>query len=233
MAETLITNQTCGACGSEVREHSMFCYHCGGALEAQIVSDGSPSDAWFREEIVEKNDGQSDVNEVAKPAKKVRNSDKTKEDIENRSDETKSEAVTSETPEETPTVNVSLKPFKERVKKKRRRRKTKLEAIDDDLDKNSEVDNEASEVKIEEKPEDEKSKELVETKVDEVKTSQAENKKLKSASALRKRTKPSRIRKVEIVWEERDSSPNIWFIVCALILSALVAGLVFLAFYLK
>lgn len=57
--------------------------------------------------------------------------------------------------------------------------------------------------------------------------------KLRSASALRKRTKPTRIKKVEIVWEERDSAPNAWFIIFAMLVSLIAATIIIFAYYLK
>lgn len=230
MAETLVKNQNCGACGSDVREHSLFCYHCGGALEAENVSDDSPSDAWFRGEIVENRDVQSKQRAAVKPAKKKEIRDRINKNSDGKVEEVISEEIKSEA---NSTVNISAKPFKEKEKKKRRRIKTKLTAIDEDTDKNQDISEKVGEAKLEEKPETTEIREVVETKVDRIDTSQPDNSKLKSASALRKRKKPSRIKKVEIVWEERESSPNIWFIVCALILSAIVGGLVFLSFYLK
>lgn len=32
MAETIVQNQICTACGVDVRPNSMFCYNCGGAV---------------------------------------------------------------------------------------------------------------------------------------------------------------------------------------------------------
>ena len=231
MAETLITDQVCGACGSEVREQSMFCYHCGGALEAENGSNDSPSDAWFRGDITENKKVDTEQKETEKPAKKKDVQKEQEKEFDNKVEEIKSDKDTEETVEESSKVNViSAKPFKEKVKKKRRRRKTKLKAIDSEVEKEITTKENVAEVKVEEEV---AKKELVKTKTDDYETSQPDNSKLKSASTLRKRAKPSRIKKVEIVWEERDSSPNMWFIVGALILSAIVAGLVFLAFYLK
>jgi len=57
MAETLVKNQVCSACGSEVRQHAQFCFHCGGQLEVvDPDGNGEPSDVWFREEIAEETD---------------------------------------------------------------------------------------------------------------------------------------------------------------------------------
>ena len=61
MAETLVENKVCEACGADVRAGSVFCYNCGGA-----VSDESPapspeknndqiSDAWLQGDLTENN----------------------------------------------------------------------------------------------------------------------------------------------------------------------------------
>lgn len=58
-------------------------------------------------------------------------------------------------------------------------------------------------------------------------------KKLKSAADLRRRTKIFQQNKVEIVWEEHENAPNIWFIVVSGFLIFLAAVILFLAMYLK
>ncbi|NNE68232.1 MAG: zinc ribbon domain-containing protein [Pyrinomonadaceae bacterium] len=58
-------------------------------------------------------------------------------------------------------------------------------------------------------------------------------KKLTSASDLRKRPKPIRTKRVEVVWEENTNSPNWLFLVFGLFFGLLGLGLFFLAFYLK
>lgn len=68
---------------------------------------------------------------------------------------------------------------------------------------------------------------------EEVNTNNLSETKLKSASAIRKSRKPSRLKMVEIVWEERENSTNIWFIIFALFLILLVSAMVLLALYLK
>lgn len=54
MAETLVENRTCGACGVDVRKGALFCYNCGGSVAPALsVSENHKpvSDAWFREKI--------------------------------------------------------------------------------------------------------------------------------------------------------------------------------------
>ena len=63
MAETIVENQICNACGVDVREGSLFCYNCGGAVASEIEVEKEDkkdkvSDVWLRENLVEngKND---------------------------------------------------------------------------------------------------------------------------------------------------------------------------------
>ena len=63
MAETVVENQICNACGVDVREGALFCYNCGGAVAPENVVEENDkkdkvSDIWLREKIVEngKND---------------------------------------------------------------------------------------------------------------------------------------------------------------------------------
>ena len=57
--------------------------------------------------------------------------------------------------------------------------------------------------------------------------------KMKSAANLRKKPKSFERRKVEVVWEERNSTANIWFIVMSVLITFFVGVLFFLAMYLK
>ncbi len=63
MAETIVENQICNACGVDVREGSLFCYNCGGAVASEIKVEkedkkDKASDVWLRENLIEngKND---------------------------------------------------------------------------------------------------------------------------------------------------------------------------------
>lgn len=55
MAETIVENQICKACGVEVREGALFCYNCGGAVASETIDEEKDkvSDVWLREQIVE------------------------------------------------------------------------------------------------------------------------------------------------------------------------------------
>jgi hypothetical protein len=59
------------------------------------------------------------------------------------------------------------------------------------------------------------------------------NSKLRSASALRKKPKTIGSKKIEVVWEERENSPNVLFLLVAFFLVSAAAGIFFLAMYLK
>ena len=60
-----------------------------------------------------------------------------------------------------------------------------------------------------------------------------EETKLKSAAGLRRRPKSIEKKTVEVVWEEYENAPNLWFLSVAIVLMILVAGILFLAMYLK
>lgn len=55
--------------------------------------------------------------------------------------------------------------------------------------------------------------------------------KLKSAASLRKKSKVIQKKKVEIVWEEYENAPNVWFILAALLLTAFAVVVMWLALY--
>lgn len=55
MAETLVEQKVCAKCGAEVRKDALFCYNCGGTVEAEVAvsaaNGDSVSSGWFRENI--------------------------------------------------------------------------------------------------------------------------------------------------------------------------------------
>ncbi len=61
----------------------------------------------------------------------------------------------------------------------------------------------------------------------------AEEIKLKSAANMRRKSKSFQNKKVEIVWEEHENAPNVWFISVAIVLAIAAAIVLFLAVYLK
>lgn len=60
-----------------------------------------------------------------------------------------------------------------------------------------------------------------------------EESKLKSAAAMRRKSKFVQPKKVEIVWEDNETTPNIWFIAAAFALMVFVAVILFLALRMK
>lgn len=53
MAETLVKEKICNACGVEVRPQAMFCYNCGSAVAPDVPLDGNNKkvgNAWFRDD---------------------------------------------------------------------------------------------------------------------------------------------------------------------------------------
>ncbi len=61
----------------------------------------------------------------------------------------------------------------------------------------------------------------------------AEEPKLKSAAAMRRKSKRFQPKRIEIIWEEHENAPNGWFVFAAIILTLFAAGILFLAIYLK
>ncbi len=57
--------------------------------------------------------------------------------------------------------------------------------------------------------------------------------KLQSAAAMRKKPKVVKAKQIEIVWEEHENVPNVWFVLAAVILTLFAAGILYLALYLR
>lgn len=148
MAETLVENRICYACGADVRQGALFCYNCGKTVAPEIpveTKNKNLSNTWVHQDIA---------------------------------------AVEQE---------IKDQPQNDRVKKnKKRKEKT--------------------------------------TK----KTELQEYIKLDSAADMRRKPKTARKTKVEeVVWEEHENAPNVWFILVAVILTLFAVGVFFLAKYLK
>jgi len=60
-----------------------------------------------------------------------------------------------------------------------------------------------------------------------------EEPKLKSAAAMRRRSKSFQPKRIEIIWEEHENAPNGWFIAAAIFLTLFAAGVLYLAIYLR
>jgi hypothetical protein len=61
----------------------------------------------------------------------------------------------------------------------------------------------------------------------------AEEPKLKSAAAMRRKSRRVQPKRIEIIWEEHENAPNGWFVFAAIFLTLFAAGILFLAIYLK
>jgi len=145
MAETLVENKICHACGSEVRRNALFCYQCGGSVEPEIIAlkdKESVGDARFRENVGEEKNGDNSA--------------------------------------------LIEKTFAEET-----------------------ADNPAPKPNLPEEP------------------------KLKSAAAMRRKSKSLQPKRVEIIWEEHANAPNGWFILAAIFLTLFAAGILYLALFLR
>ncbi len=165
MADTLVENKICEACGAEVRPGSLFCYNCGGAVADELPdqpakkkSENSVSDAWLRGDLAKNNDLKT----------------------------TQLDGAVLENQVVAPTDKLSEEKIVEKV-----------------ADKPLEKKNLQQEAK------------------------------LKSAANMRRKSKVFQPKKVEIIWEEHQNAPNIWFLLVAVILILFVVGIFYLAIYLK
>ena len=146
MAETLVENKICNACGAEVRPNALFCYNCGGSVAPEVVvalkdNKNIRDDKSFEESAEKKDNGKPAINEQ-------------------------------------PTITKSV-----------------------------------------EKPV--------------LQPSANQNPKLKSAAAMRRKSKIYQPKKTQIIWEEHENAPNGWFIVVTIGLTLLTAVILYLAVYLK
>lgn len=142
MPETLVENQICEDCGTDVRPEALFCYHCGGP----VTEEG-------RGMVAEK--ASEDDGEVL-PV-----------EPEDPSEDAPEESVLS-------AVDVPIKKPNETLTKK----------------------------------------------------------KLESAASIRNRARPLQPKKIEIIWEDHENRPNIWFIAVALVLTCAVLAILIVAIYL-
>jgi hypothetical protein len=68
MAETLVENRTCSACGVDVRTGALFCYNCGGSVAPELpVAENHLPDGDFRESVTEEISGE----EILEPIKDI------------------------------------------------------------------------------------------------------------------------------------------------------------------
>lgn len=131
MAETLVKNRVCSACGATVRGGALFCYNCGGSV--------APED---KKETLEKTNGD--------------NSAQTNQTI---------------------IADATDKPIPKPV--------------------------------------------LV------------EEPKLKSAATMRRKSKSYQPKRVEVIWEEHENAPNVWFILAAIVLTLGAVAVLYLAMQMK
>jgi hypothetical protein len=157
MAETLVENRVCNACGADVRPGSLFCYNCGKSVVPEPLSEDNHK----------------------------------KDNI------------------------VKIRPLEDISVDGERQDKLKQEEIEKiEVEKSAESLNET----FTKKP---------------VRTEVLEPVKLKSAANLRRKSKVLPKKKVEIVWEKQENTPNLWFIIVALILTIFAVVIILLAMYIR
>lgn len=72
---------------------------------------------------------------------------------------------------------------------------------------------------------------LEESKI--VEASKTEEPQLKSAATMRRKSKIVEPKQIEVIWEEHENAPNLWFILAALLLTAFAVAIYYVASYLK
>jgi len=150
MAENLVENRVCSACGAPVRPQALFCYNCGSAVAPEIEAE---DEARLYDELADDHQAEPKAGT-------------------NRDE---SHAAPIEKPFDT----------------------------------------------------------LVENKTGEKSPAQAETK-LKSAAALRRsgRIQPQK-KTVEVIWEEPENAPNVWFLVAAFVLALAAVGILLAMLYIR
>lgn len=66
MAETLVDNAVCGACGADVREESLFCYNCGASVQG-AVPEPAPIEPKPAQPVVDSSAPAESANPDARP----------------------------------------------------------------------------------------------------------------------------------------------------------------------
>jgi len=155
MAENLVENQICSACGAPVRPQALFCYNCGSSVAPEI-ENAPPGDAAgevWSDEIADENRAETNL----------------------LTDVSDSQAPPIEKPTDT----------------------------------------------------------LIENKSEKKSPPQAETK-LKSAAALRRsgRVAPQK-KTVEVIWEEPENAPNVWFLLVAFVLALFAVGILLAMLYIR
>ncbi|CAN5446554.1 hypothetical protein BH20ACI1_BH20ACI1_22690 [soil metagenome] len=146
MAQIIVENQICKACGTDVRKGALFCYHCGGSVAPEIAAP--------------KADKVVDENQVLAKENNAENGNKL-----NNKQEDESASIKEIT--EKPIPKPEIQPEKN----------------------------------------------------------------LKSAASLRKKSKIVPKKKVEIIWEEHENAPNVWFVLAAILLTIFAIGVMWMALY--
>ncbi len=154
MAETIVENRVCNACGADVRKGALFCYNCGGKVASEIT--------------VAKNDKNEAVGDIR---------------------------------------------FQESIS-----------------DGNG-VNIKQTEVKTRQESREISADEPIANPIE--KSSLNEETKLQSAAAIRRKSKSIQPKRVEVIWEEYENAPNVWFILVAVFLTIVAVVILFLAIRMK
>jgi len=64
-------------------------------------------------------------------------------------------------------------------------------------------------------------------------TASFETTKFKSAASLRQKSKPAQKKSIEVIWEEPENAPNVWFLAVAFLLTLFAVGILFAMLYIR
>ncbi len=237
MSETTVENRICLECGVESRPGSLFCHNCGSSVSQNIDSD-STGEVWFRGDIEnDKTEANVEAEAISDEQKKESTEPQDLEVIEKTekfeiseeskiSDVTDNENLSSEdlSGEDLPSEDLSSEDLSSE--------ETEPPIIEESDIEEPEIEEPKMELSEENSVEEELSENNLKAKPIESKSAKGK-KRLRSASALRRKSKSLNTKKVEVVWEERETAPNLLFIIVSMALVVLALLLFFLAMYLQ
>jgi uncharacterized Zn finger protein (UPF0148 family) len=86
MAETLVKDRICYACGVDVRKGALFCYNCGGAVAPEIpleTKNKNLSNTWVHQNVaeIEREDRAEESKEITPEASQAKEKTTKKSDL--------------------------------------------------------------------------------------------------------------------------------------------------------
>lgn len=209
----MLEGRDCEACGTEVRKGALFCYYCGESVapDVAVTTDTGKekfSNAWLNEDVSVTAPKDEEITDDSEIVEEI-------DDSEIIEDSDNSETI--EETDETEIVEDDSEIIDETGKSEVIEEKTEeTEIVEDEI-----IEDDAEVDKAESDTDDDKQE-----------TETEEKPKLKSAAAMRRKPKRIQKKRVEIVWDEPVSPPNVWFLIATVLFAILAVGLWFVAKYL-